>query len=143
MDLELYTTPEAFAVARTWQAVLHDVVDDDVMTAMDSALDPVLAVVLAGILVAGTSAAVQITRWLITTATAATRVRVSEVQAPEFDPQSSSWSTSTVEHGFRHLVRSVSKFVPAALVERTVSYGWSQTPRTSCQVRSVVRGHVN
>ena len=120
---------------------------------MDSALDPVLAVVLAGILVAGTSAAVQITRWLVTTAAAATRVRVSEVQAPEFDPSSSSWSTSTVEHGFRHLVScEVRLEIRSSSTSRTNGF-LRLVPNTenllsseeccsrTCQLKGFVQGH--
>ena len=128
MDFELFSTQEAFAVART-----SPVVGVDVDVAIPD-LDPILAVTLAAVLVASISFAVQITRWCAAAA-AATQVRVTETYAQELTVSPS----SSVEHF--NLLSTVSTVVH--FLERTVSSCSSRKPRTPCQVRSVVRGHVN
>ena len=130
MDFELFSTQEAFAVART-----SPVVGVDVDVAIPD-LDPILAVTLAAVLVASISFAVQITRWFAAAAAAAaTQVRVTETYAQELTVSPS----SSVEHF--NLLSTVLTVVH--FLERTVSSCSSRKPRTPCQVRSVVRGHVN
>lgn len=128
MDLELFSTQEAFTVARTLP--VGDVhVDVDVAI---QNLNPILAIALAGVVVASVRFVIQkITRWIVV---ATTRNNISDVYAAELSP-----SSISVEHV--NLQSAVSKLV--TLLELTISYCSSRKARTLCQVRSVVRGHVN